>query len=387
MTNKSIDLKLELWLANSGSAVLFSFLVLYLKEVGLSEFQIAMLSLSYSISMIVSNAVFGRLTDSIGPRPFLVIGLLFSAISSYIYILADGFNDFFIMRMVHGIALGMYPAAITAVASDRRTKLGSLSSFGSLGWATGSIIAGFVAQYTGLKNLFALSFGMFFISFSLSLIFRSGEGTSFIKKKVEKKFSKALRENWKVYLLASIRHGTANSIWIYWALFLTQDIGLTTSQVGWIQLTNTLTQFFVMGRVGDKFNPMFMFIVGNVLSAMTFFSFTLASNFWQMLLTQVMLGVSWAFLYVGGLRMVEAKGKTFDGVGTSTGLYNSSFSIAQAIGPILAITFFEISGGYTLAMQMAALITLLSVILFAFDAIRIYGGAAVRVQPMKVFSD
>ncbi|RMG27191.1 MAG: MFS transporter [Methanobacteriota archaeon] len=368
--SNSVDLKLELWLANSGSAVLFSFLVLYLKEVGLSEFQIAMLSLSYSISMICSNALFGRLTDSIGPRPFLVLGLFLSAITSYIYVMADGFNSFFLMRMIHGIALGMYPASITAVASGRGTKLGSLSSFGSLGWATGSIIAGFVAQYTGLQNLFLLSFSMFFVSFLLSVVFKSGASAVVEKKEDKKKFGKALRANWKIYLMASIRHGTANSIWIYWALFLTQDIGLSTSQVGWIQLTNTLTQFFVMGKVGDRFNPLAMFIAGNFLSAMTFFSFTLASNFWQMLLTQMMLGVSWAFLYVGGLRLVEESGKTFDGVGTSTGLYNSSFSVAQAIGPILAIYFFDQSHDYTLAMKMAALITFSFISIFTLDALK-----------------
>ncbi len=370
MIADSYDLKLELWLANSGSAVLFSFLVLYLKEVGLSEFQIAMLSLSYSISMICSNALFGRLTDSVGPRPFLVLGLFLSAISSYIYVLADGFDMFFLMRMIHGISLGMYPASVTAVASDRKSKLGSLSSFGSLGWATGSITAGFVAQYTGLRNLFLLSFGMFFMSFLLSVIFKSGSSTKVNKMNDEKKFWLAMRKNWKVYLMASIRHGTANSIWIFWALFLTQDIGLSTSQVGWIQLTNTLTQFFVMGKVGDRFNPLFMFIIGNALSAVTFFSFTLASNFLQMLLTQVMLGVSWAFLYVGGLRLVEERGRSFDGVGTSTGLYNSSFSVAQAIGPVLAIFFFDLSHGYTLAMRMAALITSVFIGLFTIDAVR-----------------
>ena len=359
----------------------FSFLVLYLKAVGLTEFQIALLSLSFSVSMICSNAIFGRLTDSIGPRPFLVLGLLLSSITSYVYVFAEGFNAFFIMRMIHGIALGMYPAAITAVASDRKTKLGGLSSFGSLGWATGSITAGFVAQYTGLNNLFILSFGMFFVSFLISFFSKSGSVKITQREPHDKKFAKAVKANWKIYLMASIRHGTANSIWIYWALFLTSNIGLNASQIGWIQLTNTLTQFFVMGKVGDKFDPLFMFIAGNFLSAIAFFSFTIASNFWQMLLTQILLGFSWAFLYVGGLRLVEIRGKEFDGVGTSTGLYNSSFSIAQAIGPILAVIFFQISNGYVLSMKMAALITFVFIALFTVDAIKTHEGQQLHDTP------
>lgn len=168
-------------------------------------------------------------------------------------------------------------------------------------------------------------------------------------------------------MLTIARHGTANAIWIFWALFLQDYIGLSPFEIGLVQLTNTLTQFFVMKTLGDRYNPQFMYFLGLVLSATAFFSFTLAGSLIEMVLTQFILGFSWAFFYVGGLRIVEFRAKSYNLVGTSTGLYNASISIAQVVGPVIGLFFFQISGTYILTMQVAGMVTFIGSIFFGLE--------------------
>ena len=134
--------------------------------------------------------------------------------------------------------------------------------------------------------------------------------------------------------------------------------------MGVIQATNMLTQFVVMSTIADKYNPSKMFLFGGILSAASFFSFPVAQDFYQMVGTQVLLGLSWALFYVGGLRFVEINTKEDNVVATGTGLFNASISIAQLVGPLIAIALFWISDGYTLSMNVAGSVTAIAMIFY-----------------------
>ncbi len=364
------DLKLTLLFANSGGSVIFAFLSLYLKDNHYIESQIAVLGVVFSACLIISNSTFGRLADDIGRRPFLLLGLFAAGLSAFSYSFASTFSEFLVVRIAHGVAMGIYPASITGIASDRNAKLGNLSSFGSLGWAIGSYTTGILAEFTGLGTMFYLSSFLFSVAFLIALA--SGEGRGYLisvsdsKSTPLGKYLLAFKKNWFIYLVALLRHGTANSIWIFWAIFLQNVLGYSTGQIGILQVMNTFTQFLVMQRIGDRYRPSLMFVVGTFASAATFFLFTIITVFWLMALANILLGFSWGLFYVGGLRLVESRSKKTGNVGTATGLYNATFSAASLVGPILAILFFSFSGVYTFSMDMAALVTILAGVFLVF---------------------
>ena len=107
-----------------------------------------------------------------------------------------------------------------------------------------------------------------------------------------------------------------------------------------------------------------MFFVGSLFSAIAFLSFTLVDTFPQMIITQVILGFSWAMFYVGGLRRVEEVSKESNTVATATGLFNSSISVAQIIGPFIAIIFLQFSDPFAKTMLFASVITFLVTIFY-----------------------
>jgi MFS transporter, DHA1 family, multidrug resistance protein len=368
------DLKAIYFFGNAGVVIVFSYIALLMDQHGLNETEIALLALPFSITQIVSSFIFGRLSDRMGRRLFLLIGFSSSIITTLIYLLANSSGTFLFVRALHGISLGIYPASIIGVASDRKAKIGNLTSFGSLGWAFGGYFGGVIAEVLNLESAFLFSAMMFTMSFLILLVFNTAKDTDNIRKASNivipyeapklNKYKISLQANWHVYSLVILRHGTANSIWVFWALFLIKDLGVTTSFIGIIQATNMITQFVVMRTIGDRNEPVKMIIVGSFLSVIAFYSFTLTNNMYVFLLTQVILGTSWAFFYVGCIRTIEFKSRPYDSVGTATGIFQSSISASQLLGPLLAIIFFQIYQTYTLSMKLAALITLISTIFF-----------------------
>ncbi len=361
------DLSFINWISSSGMSIGFAYLAILLQYRNISDVEIGLLAIPYSISMILSNTLFGRLSDEYGRRKFLIIGLFTSALTMFLYIFPRTFWGFAFIRLLHGITLGIYPSSITGLASDRKDKLGSLSSFGSLGWATGALAGGIVAQITGIDSIFIMSSLLFLISFLF--VYFNGTGIGYTPQirnitTSRYKYFLAIKHNWKEYIVIILRHGFANSIWVFWPLFLKDTLGLSLSQIGMVQVGNTLTQFIVMKSLGDKFNCKKMFIVGGYISALAFILFPLTHNFIQIFLTQIVLGISWAFFYVGAVRSVEADNRDDDIVATGTGLLNASLSISQIIGPMLGLWFITISHTYTLSMNIAGIVTMLTITIY-----------------------
>ncbi len=368
--NTDNDLRVVQLLSNASVAIGMSFLPLLFESKGLSNFEIGIIAIPFSAFLILSNTIFGRLSDTKGRRPFLLLGLLTSTLAMFIYIFPVSFDQFIAVRIFHGISLGIYPAALTGIASDRKVKLGNLSSFASLGWATGALLGGIIASFTSLDIIFVFSSLIFLSSFLIAYFLNTGVDSDRING-IERRlipsnaYSVSIKKNYKEYALIIFRHGTANSIWVYWALYLKNDLGLDLASIGVVQVINMGTQFILMKKFTDRYAPRKMLLFGGIISAIAFFSFTYASNFLHIASLQVILGISWAFFFVGGLRSVEENSREDDVVSTATGLFNASLSIAQIVGPILAVIFYSIAGNYTFAMVVAGWVTLISSIIYA----------------------
>ena len=357
------DLYSIYFLSNSGVVVIMSYLILLMQERGLDETQIGYIAAYSAIATLVSNTFFGRLSDIIGRRKFIIFGLLVSSVSTFLFVVPVDYLGFTLARVFNGIALGVFPSSLVGVASDRGMKLGKLSAYGSIGWATGGLLGGYLADVLGLQWLFITSSIFYLLSFLAALLLGTGKGFKPAitdETKSERMYSKAVKRNWMVYLLFILRHGTANAIWIYWALFLQNDLHLTRTQIGVVQATNMITQFVLMRAVTDRLNPRLMLILGGLASSLAFFSFTITTSFLEIVLTQIILGIAWALFYVGGLRTVEEQSKKDGIVATGTGLFNASLSTSQIMGPFLAIYLFSISADYILSMNFAAITTLIA---------------------------
>ena len=150
-------------------------------------------------------------------------------------------------------------------------------------------------------------------------------------------------------------------IWPFWPLFL-QSLGANPFWIGLIETMNNIAGFIFMYLVVGKIKHSSSVSVGLVISSVCFFALTRGNVFWHIVPIYVFLGVSWAFLYVGGLRYLMDKNVE---KATVNGLLDSVISLSAIVGPFLgtlAISF----GGYAPTMYAASALSLISFGLFFF---------------------
>jgi MFS family permease len=107
----------------------------------------------YAFGVIAGLLVFGNLSDEIGRKPVLLVGLAFSAISAFLFVLAGSLAPIFAGRVVSGFSAGVFTGTATAMLVDLapggRRRMASLVAvvvtFGGLG--LGTLLSGLLADY------------------------------------------------------------------------------------------------------------------------------------------------------------------------------------------------------------------------------------------------
>ena len=257
----------------------WTYISIFASDLGMSNTEIGFIVASYSLALFLSSFVFGRASDKYGRKLFLLVGLILSAIAFFLQISAQDFLTLLVTRVLVGFCLGIYPASLIAYAHEKKKDMSKFSSFGSLGWALGSFIAGSVAIYFTIKGVFIFSSLLFFLAFLTASRISFG---GYVSIDVPKFPTKIIKKNLPLYMSILIRQIGAHMIWTFWPLFL-QSLGADYFWVGVIQMTNSITQFIFMYTLSGRIKYVTSVAAGLILSSVTFFSFTLAADYWQII--------------------------------------------------------------------------------------------------------
>jgi MFS family permease len=336
-----------------------TYLPLRARDLGLSAVEIGLVVAFYSLALFFSSFIFGRASDRTGRKIYLLLGLSSSAASFFSLILAQNFSTLLILTVFVGFCLGIHPASLIAYVHERKSDLSKFSSFGSLGWTFGLLAASGIATYYTINAVFIFGGMLFLLSF---LTVFSMDFPKHIALEVPRFPSLVIRTNLSLYLAILIRHSGGTMIWTFWPLFL-RDLGADLFWIGIVQTVNAVSQFVFMYTLSRKIKHIPSIIGGLLLSSVTFLSFTFAADFWQILPTQILLGISWALMYVGALRYLTERNVE---KATASGLLESVLSLSAVIGPLMA-TFVIAFGGYRTIMYLGSALAFLSFLLFKFS--------------------
>ncbi|MEE9490350.1 MAG: MFS transporter [Thermoplasmata archaeon] len=340
------------FLANMGVFSSLIFIPVYAKELGASDFEIGLIAVAFATALLASSYIFGREADIRGRRRIIQLGLVLSGFAALTQIVTTEWYFLMLSRVLVGFCMGIFPSALLAYAFESGRRLGKFASFGSLGWGIGSVIAGIIGVFS---HIFLFSSLIFFACFALALTLPS---VAEVRLSIPFFPVHIIKKNASVYLSVLLRHSGANMIWVIFPLFLL-SLGMDKSMVGVLYLANAGTQFSVMQLI-DRFNSVKLVLGGLMFSAVTFMSFTLAGNFVEILPTQILLGVSFALMYVGSLRFLMEKNIER---ATSTGMLQSVMSISAIIGPFFG-GLISMAFGYHATMYAATIMTLIAIATF-----------------------
>ncbi|MBI1837046.1 MAG: MFS transporter [Flavobacteriia bacterium] len=146
----------------------------FLSKLG-GENQKGMIFILFTLSSAISRPFSGRLSDHIGRKKVMYLGIIVPIFVSLLYPLSYSVFFFLTLRFFHGFSAGFFPTGSTALITDilpsnkRGVGMGIWGTFTSLGIGVGQGIGSFVNDLVGIDNLFIIA--SILSIFSMMLIF------------------------------------------------------------------------------------------------------------------------------------------------------------------------------------------------------------------------
>ncbi|MGP9488192.1 MFS transporter [Glutamicibacter sp. AOP5-A2-7] len=141
-------------------------------EYGLSTAASTQLFAIYAIVVLAVLCIFGSLSDAIGRKPVMILGLLASAASGMLYAVATEVPMLFMARALSGVCAGLVTGTATAYLTDlvsSSTRGASISSVANMvGLGSGPTMAAFLTFF--FPNAPMMTFGVHSVLSGLCLV-------------------------------------------------------------------------------------------------------------------------------------------------------------------------------------------------------------------------
>jgi DHA1 family multidrug resistance protein-like MFS transporter len=304
----------------------------------------------------------GALSDLIGRRRTLLMGLAVFGVMPFTYLFIKDYSLLIVIRFLHGLATAIYgPVAMAMVADIAGARKGEwLSWFSSvtiLGTLVGAPVGGFLLTYVTVANGLTLNdFRLVFLlsglagaaALVLGLIALRDEETVVRHRGAFKErlaqFLSGIKEvvNDRQVVITSNMEGlqnlTVGALEAFLPVYAVKVAGLTEFQVGllWgVQVLTTILSKPLMGRISDRWGRKPVIVAGMVLCAGSFAAIPLLISFSLLLVTALVFGLGEAFVTSSSAALVAdiCQEKHF---GAAMGTFGTIFDVGHASGPILA---------------------------------------------------
>ena len=145
----------------------------YRRQLGFSAVELTLIFATYAICLVPSLILFGQLSDRVGRRPVIVVGLLGGVVSLALFAAAQSTLWLFAARAVQGLATGLMTAAAAAALVELETeghhgRAAAATVLGNNGGSgAGPLVAGVLAQWAPERLVLPYLVGIGCIGFAL----------------------------------------------------------------------------------------------------------------------------------------------------------------------------------------------------------------------------
>lgn len=138
-----------------GFGIVIPFLPMYAERLGIGAIGIGLILSAYSLMQFLVAPILGRISDRVGRRPIIMLGLLGSSLSYVIYGFAFSFPLLLLSRAVHGacaatVSTAQAYVADTTTEEQRAHGMGMIGAAFGLGFVLGPAIGGLLGGF-GLR--------------------------------------------------------------------------------------------------------------------------------------------------------------------------------------------------------------------------------------------
>lgn len=302
-------LSLALFATMLGNGVVIPFIPIYAQEFGASGVAVGILFGAHSASRTFLLPLIGRASDRRGRKAFLLWGLLFYALTSVAYLLANSLLALILVMALQGVATAMVQPVSMAYVGDLtpKGKEGAYAGYVNTaflgGVAGGPVLGGVIKDLFSMQASFILLGILSLLSLLLLFFFLPEVQKPQTTHKKDEVSWREILSSRPILGVALFRVGYALSstlIWIFVPLLSASLLPLKTSQVGLLISLNVLISTILQapcGRLSDRMNKAVLISVGSLLSAVSLAGFPLASTFGHLLVLNALVGAGFGLAY------------------------------------------------------------------------------------------
>ncbi|MBT2756522.1 MFS transporter [Mesobacillus foraminis] len=345
-----------MFLVMVGFGIIIPVLPFYAEEIGASPLQLGLLMGVYSVMQLLFAPMWGRISDRIGRKPVIMIGIAGLALSFFLMAVSSQLWMLFAARMIGGIlssanmpTVMAYVADITS-EEDRGKGMGIIGAAVGLGFIFGPAIGGVFSKESlstpfyiaGASSVITLILVLFVLKESLSPELRQSHF-----KKGESILSAFKGPSSILFILQWFVSLSLSGLEATFAYFGAEKAGLGATSLGYIfmimGLAGAIVQGGLVGRLTKKLGEGFVIQLGIVISALGFGLILLIDSFLTAAVFLTVFGIGNGFIRPSVSSLLTKTSAA--GHGSTTGLLSSFDSLGRVIGPPMGGWLFSVSMG------------------------------------------
>lgn len=342
-------------ISTAGFSLVFPFLPLYVKELGIRtggsiEFWAGLVFSSQALTMMLSAPVWGVVADRYGRKPMLVRASIGGAITILAMGFAQSAEQLVILRTLQGLVTGTIAASNALVAASTPKErsgesLGLLQMGSWIGIAVGPLLGGVIGDAIGFRESFWITGGLLAIA-ALAVIFGVHEEFQPQSGAERPSMLAAYKRLLKVPDMASLYtagflHSLGRSVIFPVAALFVVELMHEDANVATVTGVMMGAYAFVgsasgawLGRLGDRIGHGRVLVAGMVIAVVFYLPQPFVTAAWQLVVLQALAGFSTGAIVpaLGALMNLRTPA---GGQGATYGLDNSIQSGARMVAPLL----------------------------------------------------
>ncbi|ELR66777.1 multidrug-efflux transporter [Photobacterium marinum] len=349
----------------AGQSIIFSVLPPLGRQIGMPDYQVALIFTLAAIAFMVSAPYWGRKSDEWGRKKMIAFGFLGYAASTGLFGLFGDLGRFSVITATSAFLLmtfarlcyallssGVFPAVQAAIAEstgeeNRSSAMASIQAAYGIGMVGGPGIASLLVVISITLPLY-VSAAISAVAGMLVLVVmpETKKAKSVDKAKIKLKVTDS-----RIFflLLSGFAYFIALSGLLQLAAFryqdlfqLTPELAAAQTSIGFVcsAVATIITQLLIIGRL--RLAPANQIVIGLVSGASAFFLMTLPEHVWQMHALFVLFGLSTG-LMTTGFNTAVTLAVDKDELGAVSGLAAGTQAAGYVVGPLLSALLYQMA--------------------------------------------
>ncbi|WP_082795412.1 MFS transporter [Alkalihalobacillus trypoxylicola] len=343
-----------MFLVMVGFGIIIPVIPFYAEQLGATPTQLGLLMAVYSFMQLIFAPMWGKISDSIGRKPILLVGISGLALSFFMMAFATELWVLFVARIIGGfLSAANMPTVMAYVADitseENRSKgMGLIGAAVGLGFIFGPAIGGIFSENSLATPFLLAGFSSLVTLVLVATVLKESlpadnkeTNTTLHKRSWLQQLKSPLGYLFLLQWFVSLSLAALEATFAYYAY---ETAGLESKQLGYIFMimgfAGALVQGGLVGQLCKKWGEGRVIQIGILISALGFGLILFVDSFWTAALFLSIFGIGNGFIRPSISSLLTKR--VTSGYGQITGMLSSFDSLGRIIGPPLGGFLFTI---------------------------------------------